>query len=642
MMSVQFGKCNFDGKAIDRNDVDEVRPLLAPYGPDAEGCLSRGSAAILYRAFCTTKEARDEVQPHKSVSGRVITWDGRLDNREELVGQMDAKLSLASTDVEIVGAAYDHWDNGCFSKLVGDWALSIWNPHDQTVTLAKDFIGTRPLYYCAQSDGVTWCTILDPLVLFARHKFTLDEEYVAGWLSFLPADRLTPYVGIQAVPPSCFVRLGKNLRQTTRYWDFDPKRQTRYRNDVEYEEHFRQVFRESVRRRIRSDTPVLAELSGGMDSSSIVCMADAVIADGLAQSPRLDTVSYYDDSEPNWNERPYFGRIEEKRGRKGWHIDLRAEKSPKFLKENMPFAATPGSMTGLGTINRELRECLSSQGNRVVLSGIGGDEVVGGVPTPTQELADLIATSRLGSLATHLKLWALAQRRPWLHLLVEAIREFLPSALRGVPNFKQPPPWLASDFAYRHRAALRGYEKRLKLFGPLPSFQDNLATVDSMRRQIGCDCLSQDPLYETRYPFLDRSLLEFLFSIPREQLVRPGQRRSLMRRALAGIVPGEVLNRKRKAYVERAPLVTLSNEAAELIQKSGEMAITTAGILDASLFSSVLQNAREGHMVPMVTLIRTLNLESWLKAVLNCGLICTSADTARLPSWAGTERALVR
>ena len=639
-MSLQFGKCSFNGEAIDPNALEQVRPLLAPYGPDGEGCLCRGCVGILYRAFCTTKESRNEVQPHTSLSGCVITWDGRLDNREEILDQMDAKLPPACTDVAIVGAAYDRWGNGCFSKLIGDWALSIWNPQDRTVTLATDFVGTRHLYYCAQSDRATWCTILEPLVLFAACKFSLDEEYIAGWLSFFPAAHLTPYVGIHAVPPACFVRLGKNHRQITKYWDFDPNRRTEYRNDVEYEEHFRHVFTESVRHRIRSDAPVLAELSGGMDSSSIVCTADAIIADGLPEAPRLDTVSYYDDSEPNWNEWPYFTRIEEKRGRKGWHIDLR-EKSPESLAENISFAPTPSSMTGPGTINDELRKCLSTQGNRVVLSGFGGDEVVGGVPTPTQELADLIASGRLGRLATQLKLWALAQRRPWLHLLVEAIREFLPFAFRSVPDFKQPPAWLASDFANRHRTALRGYERRVTLFGPAPSFQDNLATLESIRRQIGCDCLSQDPLYETRYPFLDRNLLEFLFSIPRGQLVRPGQRRSLMRRALVGIVPGEVLNRRRKAYVARAPLLAVSNEATMLIQKSGEMAVTSARFVDASFFSEVLQSARDGHMVPIVTLIRTLKLESWLRGVISRGLICTPLDGTRQHSWAGTEQVVV-
>ena len=92
----------------------------------------------------------------------------------------------------------------------------------------------------------------------------------------------------------------------TRHWDFDPAARIRYRTDSEYEEHFRVVFAESVRRRLRSDAPILAELSGGIDSSSIVCMADTIIARDADAFPRLDTLSYYNESEPHWNERPLF------------------------------------------------------------------------------------------------------------------------------------------------------------------------------------------------------------------------------------------------------------------------------------------------------------------------------------------------
>lgn len=125
---------------------------------------------------------------------------------------------------------------------------------------------------------MTWSTILDPLVLFAGHSFRLEEEYVAGWLAYFPAPHLTPYVGIHSVPPSSFVRLARKTLKVVKYWDFDPANEIRYRVDAEYEEHFRVVFSESVRRRLRSDSPVLAELSGGIDSSSIVCVADDVFA----------------------------------------------------------------------------------------------------------------------------------------------------------------------------------------------------------------------------------------------------------------------------------------------------------------------------------------------------------------------------
>src|SRR6266436_8553996 len=108
-----------------------------------------------------------------------------------------------------------------------------------------------------------------------------------------PAVHLTPCVGIHSVPPSSFVLLRPGKHVVSKYWDFDPGKRIRYRADAEYEEHFRTVFAQAVQRRLRSDRPVLAELSGGMDSSSIVCMADLVIARGQAHCPRLDTISWF-------------------------------------------------------------------------------------------------------------------------------------------------------------------------------------------------------------------------------------------------------------------------------------------------------------------------------------------------------------
>jgi asparagine synthase (glutamine-hydrolysing) len=620
-MSVQFGKFHFDGKPVDRRDLDQVRPVLAPYGPDGEGYICKHNLGILYRAFHTTKEAHYEIQPHVSTSGTVITWDGRLDNREQLVNELHGELPSTATDLEIVAAAYEHWRTGCFAKLIGDWALSIWDPNDCSIILAKDFIGTRHLYYSLEMEQLSWCTILAPLLLFAGHRLALEEEYIAGWLSFFPATHLTPYVGIHSVPPCSFVRLAKRAHGVTRYWDFEPNREIRYRTDSEYEEHFRAVITESVRRRLRSDKPVLAELSGGMDSSSIVCIADDIIACGQAETPRLDTLSYYDDSEPNWNERPYFAKVEEKRGRRGWHIDVSSDRPWNLTSEIRSFAATPGCIAGCGKVSDELRACLVSQGNRVVLSGIGGDEVTGGVPTPTQELADLVSTCSLTTFVHRLKLWALNHRKPWFHLFAETIRAFLPPSLVGSPAPRRPPSWLDPGFVKRNRAALRGYETRLKLFGPLPSFQDNIATLNALRRQLGCDCQPIGPLYEPRYPYLDRSLLEFLYAVPREQLVRPGQRRSLMRRSLSGIVPDELLNRKRKADVARAPMAALGDESADLIQMTDRMVSTRFGIVDAKGFADVIHRARDGHRVLMIFLIRTLNLESWLTTLLSQGLI---------------------
>ena len=321
-MSVQFGECNFDGKTVNHRDLEEVRPALAPYAPDGEGYICKDNVGIVYRGFQTTTESRHETQPHVSTCGLILTWDGRLDNREELISQVASEVTRESTDVEIVAAAYQRWRTDAFARLIGDWAASIWDPAGRSLVLAKDFLGARQLYYAFQRQRVTWSTVLELLLARAGCQIKLQEEYVAGWLGSFPAPQLTPYAGIQSVPPSCFVRFTPGTHVTTKYWDFNPALRLRYRHDSDYEEHFRHVFSQSVRRRLRAFGPVLAELSGGMDSSSIVCTADCCIGRGDIRDVEVDTVSYYDDSEPNWNERPYFTKVEQNRGRIGCHIKI--------------------------------------------------------------------------------------------------------------------------------------------------------------------------------------------------------------------------------------------------------------------------------------------------------------------------------
>src|SRR5579863_953295 len=143
-------------------------------------------------------------------------------------------------------------------------------------------------------------------------------------------------------------------------------------------------------------------------------MADTIIAGGADEIPRLDTISYYDDSEPNWNERPYFTKVEERRGRVGTRIDVGSRQSFKFEVDGDHFAAAPGSRCGgPSEFGRQFAACMASQENRVVLSGIGGDELTGGVPTPIPELADHLARGRLITLAHQLRVWALVKRKPW-------------------------------------------------------------------------------------------------------------------------------------------------------------------------------------------------------------------------------------
>ena len=168
------------------------------------------------------------------------------------------------------------------------------------------------------------------------------------------------------------------------------------------------------------------------------------------------------------------------------------------------------------------------------------------------------------------------------------------------------------------------------MFGPLPTFQENLSTLVALRRQLGSNVLPAGPAYEKRYPYLDRDLLEFLFAVPREQLLRPGQRRSLMRRALVGVVPEEVLNRKRKAFVARRPFVEISEQFDALLQNLDPMTTASLGIIDPAAFRRELENARAGLETLPIALLRTIGIEAWLRNLAAQGLLIELGRTPQI------------
>jgi asparagine synthase (glutamine-hydrolysing) len=634
-MSVQFGRWNFEGQPPAPDYIEKVSAALATYGPDSNESYSNDSIQILYRAFNTTKESRREKQPYISPSGAVITWDGRLDNRADLISGLRDSLTFNSTDMAIVGASYEKWGTDCLGKLIGDWALSIWNPRERSVLLAKDPIGTKHLYYSFDGKQLTWSTILDPLVLFVGRTLEICEEYIAGWFyHHYPATHLTPYVGIHSVPPSSSVLLQPGKHTISRYWDFDPYKRIRYSKDAEYEEHFRTVFAKAVRRRLRSERPVLAELSGGMDSSSIVCMADAIIARGAAETARLDTVSWYDDSDSSQNMEPfYFKQVEEQRGRLGHHINLNVKQqreqkdvhSPKNISHEFQsggLVVTPDSNRICPDIFEDYIAYVRAREYRVTLSGIAGEYATAGfVPTPRPELQNLLAKARFFTLAHQLKAWAAKMNKPRLPLLLEAARGFFVPCLSDASEDVHPAAWFDSGFLKRHRAALLGYPCKVKLLGSLPSFQNHIHGLSRLRRAMatyfGAHQLHLGLLREIRYPYLDRDMLEFAYAIPQEQLVGVGKRRFLMKRALVGIVPDEILNRKPKKAVTDEPRKDVCAEWPSLTELGQQIISASLGIIHPNRFLQALQQARQNNNdVDVDSLKRTLLLEFWLRHLI--------------------------
>lgn len=625
-MSVQAGIWNFDRRPVDRESIEEFSASLKQQGPDDESCYRDGPIGFIYRAFHTTGESRLEKQPHISRRGFVITWDGRLDNREELIAELRGDLDIKATDLAVVASALDRWETDAFRRIVGDWAVTIWRPQNRELIFAVDFMGVRHIFYHLTANQLCWSTDISPLVLLSRTKFHIDDDYVAGYLAHNSDGHATPYCEIREVPPGHLVRVRPGGARIERFWRFQPRSRIRYKTDAEYEQHFRHLFRQSVRRRLRSDSPVLAELSGGLDSSSIVCMADEIIGKEGAETPRLDTLSFYDKTEPKGDDWIYFQKIEEKRGRPGYQIDGSKMASSPASLQYLEFCPFPGTLGVNKELSEERATAVHKSGCRVVLSGLGGDEFMGGIPDPGELLADLIVQFRVVRLAQQITAWSLVKRRPWIHLLWNSAIKAMPAALgRYLAEEAKVECWVRKDFAKRTKLGFRQFDVDDHLGFWLPTRRSIISGVQVMANNLAKSSPLGPILDEARYPYLDQNLIEFVLSTPADQWLRPGERRSLMRRSLAGIVPSEILSRRTKQFSARTPTVMLDQHWDEIQSVYRGSLSSSLGYVDDAELLKTISNARAGKTVAIVRVLWTISLEFWLRDLAARGLLEFSA-----------------
>ncbi len=408
-----------------------------------------------------------------------------------------------------------------------------------------------------------------------------------------------------------------------RYWSFGAWRDVRYRREEEYEEHFRTVFRQAVRRRLRADGPILCELSGGVDSSSIVCVADDILARKEVGVPSLDTLSMYDATESAADERYYIAMIEERRGRKGHHFDINGYGNTASW-DHKEFSSVPGPPQQMEGIRAAIFQLLVNRGYRVVLSGIGGDEFLGGVPNPYPQLADLIFFPRPYSLFKQLTAWSLSKRRPITELFWNALKLCNPLSRGRSTDAHLHAPWLEASFVRKYFPADRSAAITASSPPWQPTKHECWQTFAAMTCQFAFFRPNGLQFEERRYPYLDQDLLQFLAAIPADQLLRPGQRRSLMRRALAGLVPTEILWRKTKGSASRTFIANLNDHWTRLEAIFAYPLVCRFGYVDQERWMAGLRDTKFGNVRNLMHIAKTLHLEFWLRMLTQQGIISSS------------------
>ena len=536
----------------------------------------------------------------------VLHWDGRLDNRADLLPRLRDSLQSETSNVAIVRAAYERWGTEGLVQLIGDWSLVIRD--NRTTVLASDFAGVRPLYYHIQNGRVRWSNRL--LSLVDETDITdLDENYVAGFLTFGGCPNRTPYKGIYSVPPGHAVCVSANETKLKRFWSMPIGDTIRYQNEQRYEAELRALFREAVAVRLQDESPVLAELSGGLDSSSVVCAATDLMRENAVPASRLTGVSFV---WPNSLDQPFIREVESHCGIESVHVST--QNVPLIAKTQvgnvMPESFQP-LRTSIATTARRL-------GARTILTGQAGDLMTGNWFDDSLQVARSLRSLRVDRACVEALEWSKLLRLPVYRILWRGVQAALPPRLTpaGIYN--------AADGSYAPKSSETSLVKNFSAQADPESFFSNswLSAPPERRKHFRTLALMlelrqlqiPEPLQHLDYthPFAHRPLVEFLMSVPANILCRPGEPRRLMRAALSDSWPKKLRERRSKGAFNK-PWQTALRPLAQTLIAAKELQVVERGYVNSDSVRSRLERLSHGLDCNEHQLRQIIMLELWLR-----------------------------
>jgi asparagine synthase (glutamine-hydrolysing) len=546
----------------------------------------------------------------ETTRAEVIGWDGRIDNRADLDLQLSELLAGDSSACALVRAAYERWGLPGLARVIGDWSVVIRDPANRRVVLASDFAGIRPLYYSQRPAALFWSDDLDALVTRAGIN-TLDELYVAGFLMVGGCPNRTPYAGIYSVPAGHAVSVTPSGSTTHCLWPLPTQNQTRYTDERKYDEEFRELFREAVAVRLQTSDPVMAELSGGLDSSSVVCMAHHLIRSGGAPAPRLASISYVTRGSLDV---PFIQEVEAHCGISGRHLST---EDAALVSAADIVEATPAES---GPLEKATAEAARREGARVFLTGQNGDLVTGNWLDDSLQVAAPLRHWKVGDTCREALAWSKSLRVPIYPILWRAVR-----AVLG-PPFASKSMYAEGVVSMPHNtdtSLAAGLLARTGLFHPDSLFSADWAHAPPERRSHFRALTVLRELKTLRrpdgmrhldytHPFAHRPLVEFLMSVPAETLCRPGEPRRLMRRALADLWPAKLRARRSKSLFGTAYFKALKPMADSLL-KDRHWQVVERGWIDHAGLMVRLEKLRESLDCNEPQLRHIILLECWLR-----------------------------
>jgi asparagine synthase (glutamine-hydrolysing) len=554
---------HLDGRPADPALVTTMAATIAHRGRDHFGIWSDGSACLACHLSRTTPESVTECQPSIDSDGDVLLFDGRIDNREEIRASLTTPVSSDCPDSSLVLAAWREWGQDLLSKLQGDFALALFDVRAQRLVLARDPIGCRPLYYWSDGRTMIAASEIKAILAHADVRAAPNADLLADFflLDRLPYDDdgQTFFEAIHAVRPGHWRRVAPHHTTSGQFWDFDPLARIRLPSYSAYSDRLRELLIHAVKRRLRSRSPIAVAVSGGLDSSIVLCIADDLCRSGDAHVPLLP-LSYTPRDESQREENHFIDLLESARQLRVRRIAIGEPCNPEQL-EHAAWHSESARFDDARCAERPMLAAAHALDARVLLTGLWSDQFL----FVTGYLTDLFRTLAWRQVKTHLQEYprwfvdadpayfrARFRRDLLLALTPNVVRAWL-RPFRTAMSSPRTLPFISRTWAARVR-------RRRPRFGRPRFGSDHARNIyqavraQSHRLEFEADDKSvASYALEAVSPFLDRDVIAFLMSIPGDVQTRGGVPRALLRDAMRGIVPDAILRRRWRDDEAAAP-----------------------------------------------------------------------------------------
>ena len=404
------GIINFKNQSTNQSVIQLMTDAVSHRGPDADGFFVESEIALGHRRLSIIDLSSAANQPFIDNSGRyVMVYNGEMYNYSEVKKLINDYAFRTASDTEVIIAAYTKWGADCIKHFRGMFTIAIWDKQEKELFICRDRMGVKPLYYFVDEDKFLFSSEVRSILASGLVKRKINKEALIEYFSYQSVSYPHSIIdGIMQLEAGSWMRIKKGKIEKKVYWDLtDTKTDFDFADKQKAQQRIKELMLQSVKRRLVSDVPVGAFLSGGIDSGAVV----GLMAEAGSTRPNTFNISF---QEKEFDESRYANIIAKKFNTNHTNILL---KPTVFLDELHNALNAIDTPTGDGINTYVVSKAIRQNGITVALSGVGGDELFAGYPIFSHYLQ--------------------MQQKKWLWSISPAIRKRIATiALNGFANSK--------------------------------------------------------------------------------------------------------------------------------------------------------------------------------------------------------------